>query len=589
MYSAKVNELHAAIYCRISHDPHAGTGNDSEAVGVGRQEKDCRALAERLGLTVIEVFTDNDLGASSASRTKIRPAYERMLAGVRAGKFKTVISYSNSRLTRRPAEWLDLITLANDKSVNLQIKTCVSGTYDLSTADGRAVALTIAVWDGAEAERTSERLKASHRHRAAQGGVWKGGNRPFGYQDDRKTINPVEGPLLVDAIKQVINGTPVLAIAKQWNRQGVRTPANGEWNSTGTYLVLTNPRNCGWTTYKKELVRDADGEPVLGQWETLITPEIHQALLGVLAKRKKTKRRFGKYLLSGHMNCGVCSQKMWGGANKKGSYYKCSNGCVQIKAELADRWMKDALFLHVAECRGAQAAPVSLIEEWQGEDRLAEVAKLADELMAAFRKGQLSGDVVFSQVSILDAEKAKLIEERDSFYRDQAAARGPRLVEEVFQNVDFESGEYAWLEENRELIESDFTWEEWRGHLDHHCRGISVSRSLGPHTVVGDRLSFAWDDGTSFTPQVDNWGRKEPAKLRSVKTLLRENPSISGAQVAEKLGVSRTYGYKLLNLASQALDDEKHFEIETPEQPSVYVWKLGDKAPSADSSHQMDS
>jgi len=46
----------AAIYCRISRDK-VGAG-----LGVERQQADCRALAERLGWSVVEAFSDDDLG-----------------------------------------------------------------------------------------------------------------------------------------------------------------------------------------------------------------------------------------------------------------------------------------------------------------------------------------------------------------------------------------------------------------------------------------------------------------------------------------------------------------------------------------------
>ncbi len=46
------------IYCRISLD------RDQEQLGVQRQEKDCRELAERLGWTVAKVYTDNSISAS---------------------------------------------------------------------------------------------------------------------------------------------------------------------------------------------------------------------------------------------------------------------------------------------------------------------------------------------------------------------------------------------------------------------------------------------------------------------------------------------------------------------------------------------
>jgi len=47
----------AAIYARISKDK-IGAG-----LGADRQQADCRELAGRLGWTVAEVFTDNDISA----------------------------------------------------------------------------------------------------------------------------------------------------------------------------------------------------------------------------------------------------------------------------------------------------------------------------------------------------------------------------------------------------------------------------------------------------------------------------------------------------------------------------------------------
>lgn len=45
-----------AIYCRISRDA------EGDGEGVERQERLCRDLAERLGLNVVNVYTDNDIG-----------------------------------------------------------------------------------------------------------------------------------------------------------------------------------------------------------------------------------------------------------------------------------------------------------------------------------------------------------------------------------------------------------------------------------------------------------------------------------------------------------------------------------------------
>jgi site-specific DNA recombinase len=47
------------VYARISSDP------SDTALGVARQVKDCLALAETKGWQVGEVFSDNDVSATS--------------------------------------------------------------------------------------------------------------------------------------------------------------------------------------------------------------------------------------------------------------------------------------------------------------------------------------------------------------------------------------------------------------------------------------------------------------------------------------------------------------------------------------------
>jgi site-specific DNA recombinase len=48
--------MKAGIYTRISDD------TEGEGLGVARQEQDCRALCERKGWTVADVYPDNDRG-----------------------------------------------------------------------------------------------------------------------------------------------------------------------------------------------------------------------------------------------------------------------------------------------------------------------------------------------------------------------------------------------------------------------------------------------------------------------------------------------------------------------------------------------
>ena len=199
-----------AIYTRISDD------REGEEKGVQRQEDDCREKAAELGLEVFEVYKDNDRGASdrsSKSKRKQRDNYIRMLADAREGKFATILAYSNSRLPRRVREWLDLADLWKDHGVS--IRTVKSRDRDLTNADERAVALTLATWDANEVERISERVRRTNRQKALEGKPAKQHRRPFGFQDEQITHQPEEAQAIREAVHDIIAGASVTDICRK--------------------------------------------------------------------------------------------------------------------------------------------------------------------------------------------------------------------------------------------------------------------------------------------------------------------------------------------------------------------------------------
>ena len=88
------------LYLRISSDP---SGRET---GVTRQRTECLALAERLGLDVVETYTDND---TSAYSRKPREHFERLMTDVRAGHVDVILVWAADRLYRRLA---DLVRMA---------------------------------------------------------------------------------------------------------------------------------------------------------------------------------------------------------------------------------------------------------------------------------------------------------------------------------------------------------------------------------------------------------------------------------------------------------------------------------------------
>lgn len=283
----------ARIYRRISDD------REGREIGVGRQDEAARKLATQLDAEVVGVYTDNDVSASSLSKAP-RPDYDRLLADAAGDPGSLILAYSNSRLTRRPAEWEDLIRLY--ERARVVIHTVASGRANLATADGRGVARTIAAWDAAEAERTSERVAADVVRRA-QAGLFHGGSRSFGWKDTQ-TLDPDEQQVMNDVADRLLAGESLRAVTADLNARGVATVTGAAWSSTVVKQMLVNPRVAGWRIHRGEIVGRAVWPPAMDEakWRRLV------ALLTDPGRDLGSRTRVN--LLSGLARCGECDRPL---------------------------------------------------------------------------------------------------------------------------------------------------------------------------------------------------------------------------------------------------------------------------------------
>lgn len=304
----------AAIYCRISQD------REGSEVGVENQEAAARKLARNLGVAVVRVYVDNDRGASTRSR-KARPEYRAMLDAASAGEFGSILAYSNSRLTRRPAEWEDLIQLYADRGIT--VHTVQNSNYDLATADGRALARTVAAWDAAEAERTGERVAFAQAGKLAKG-LDIGGPRPFGYEKDRLTIREEEAALLRLAYAMVLDGSSIWAITTMFTQSGVQRDRAKDhaWRTQTVRSILLRPRNCGRLEVKG--IRYSDDLPAI------IDVDAYERVRGILENPARAPRRGPKpkrWAAIGSIRCGTCGSFLSQSGSRKGNgsrHLRCS-------------------------------------------------------------------------------------------------------------------------------------------------------------------------------------------------------------------------------------------------------------------------
>lgn len=298
--------MDCVIYTRISLD------RTGEGLGVARQEQECRALAERLGMTIVQVYSDNDISATSG---KMRPGFEAMLDT----HPPAIIAWHQDRLLRLTRDLERVIAL------NVPVYTVTAGTLDLTTPAGRAVARTVAAWSQYEGEQKATRQVAANVQRAASG-VHQG-RVGYGYRREESAVvlHDAEADTIRAAVKRVLDGESLRAVCKDLDAQQVPTPGRGAgWNTTTLKQLLLRPSLAGLTVHRGEVVgRSPANSP------RVIDEDTHERLKAVLTdplRRTSPAGRAPKYLLGGIARCG----RPTGALDEAGEPVEC--GGVMVRA-----------------------------------------------------------------------------------------------------------------------------------------------------------------------------------------------------------------------------------------------------------------
>lgn len=336
-------QRNAVVYLRQSLD-RFGTED-----AITRQREDDENLARARGLTIVAVHADNDTSAKGRVR---RPGFDAVLADIAAGKASVIIAWSLDRLTRNPRDRLRLIETCQKASA---VVSLVRGSdIDMSTPAGRLTADILASVAQHEIEVKSDRQIRANQQ-AAQAGRRVGGRRPFGYEQDGKTIRPDEAQAVADGFHAYLAGTPIAAIARNWNARGF-TAQLAPWKRYSVQMVLANPRYMGYRGYapadpdrrgraRMEIVAKAE-------WPPIVDESVWHGVNRKLEERAASAIHGGaRLLLTGVALCGVCVAKgntegrkptvHAGGAVRKYPMYRCSKtvGHVQRKAQPVDDYV----------------------------------------------------------------------------------------------------------------------------------------------------------------------------------------------------------------------------------------------------------
>lgn len=304
----------AVIYARYSSD------NQRDA-SIDQQVKACEKYAADQGYQILRVYDDRAL----TGKTDKRPAFLRMIRDSARRDFQYVIVYSLDRFSRNKYD-----SVMHKHTLKENGVTVLSAMEHIT--DDPTGALMESILEGF-AEYYSREL-AQKIHRGLKDNAEKGivnGSIPLGYRrgaDGHAEIVPEEAETVREIFRRVLEGEPLIRIAEDMNRRGIKTKKGAQWNKSSFNRILSNERYTGVYLYKE--FRIEGGFPVIVDKDTFDTAQVY--IKGKPKARGGTARRKCKgdtYLLTGKLYCGECDSPMSGISGKSNGvvpfyYYTCT-------------------------------------------------------------------------------------------------------------------------------------------------------------------------------------------------------------------------------------------------------------------------
>ncbi len=210
--------VRCAIYTRKSSDE----GLEQSFNSLDAQREACAAYilsqASEGWSEVKEAYDDGGISGGTLER----PALQRLLADVAAGRIDIIVVYKVDRLTRSLLDFAKLVE-AFDKSGTSFVS--ITQSFNTTTSMGRLTLNMLLSFAQFEREVTAERIRDKIAASKARG-MWMGGVPPLGYKPNGRTLAIVEAEadLVRDLFARYLKAGVVRQLATGLERDGIRVP-----------------------------------------------------------------------------------------------------------------------------------------------------------------------------------------------------------------------------------------------------------------------------------------------------------------------------------------------------------------------------
>jgi site-specific DNA recombinase len=334
MKAGSAKSVRCAIYTRVSTDQGLEQDFNSLDAQYDASQAYIRSQAHA-GWTLLRGKYDD--GGFSGGNTD-RPALQRLLDDVHAGKVDVIVVYKVDRLTRSLADFAKLVELFDKHGVSF---VSVTQQFNTTTSMGRLTLNVLLSFAQFEREVTSERIRdkiaASKRK-----GLWVGGMAPLGYdtKERRISVNEAEADRVRAIFQSYLRLGSLNLLMANLRKRGivtkVRTLKTGEtvggipFTRGGLAHLLRNRFYVGEVPFKGEVLR--------GEQTAIVDRDLFDAVQAKLSEQingNKAARMKSEALLAGRIFDDRGNRMTPSHARKRGVKYRyyLSSTLLQGEAE----------------------------------------------------------------------------------------------------------------------------------------------------------------------------------------------------------------------------------------------------------------
>jgi site-specific DNA recombinase len=355
------------------------------------------------------VRTYSDIGSASRTARKTRAGFERLIADLKAGTFpgRLLLMYENSRGSRQEHEWVELINLAEKRSIKFWIEVRNRLMDPADPHDRRDL-----VHAAADAAYETGLLSLRVR-RGTQSAVVAGlphGQTPYGfvrrYDERTKQLieqqhHPDEAPVVRELFERVAEGQSIYRIARDFEERGIEKRSGGPFSQPGLRSMLNTAAYAGLRVHNTEWrVRSRpgpDAQTTEAVWKPIVDERLFARVQRILRAPDRKKFRGGSavHWLARIAHCDKCGAVVSVRRGRKGELrYACDgpSGCVSILRDDLDVWTERLLLTWLADPERYRVLAQA------GADADAELERVRDDLAAEVEERAQLADKVAKKV-----------------------------------------------------------------------------------------------------------------------------------------------------------------------------------------------